>query len=134
MPASGYHLVDPDEVATKPERPSIDSGPNPLADAYSISNETNLAMLGLRTYDAEPGEQLPLAYHYHETQEEVFYVRSGTLHVETPQQEYVVESGKLFVVEGGNPHRAFVPADATDSAKVLAFGAPPDDTGQVYDL
>ncbi|RQG99425.1 cupin domain-containing protein [Natrarchaeobius oligotrophus] len=133
MSNESYHLVTVDDVETEPDRPDIDPEPDPIADSFSISAETGLEILGLRTYAAEPGEQLPLAYHYHETQEEAFYVLDGTLHVETPEKEYVVRPGQLFAAEGGSPHRAHVPEGAGEPVRVLAIGAPSDDTGRVYD-
>ncbi len=79
----------------------------------------------MNRFDAEPGEQLPLAYHYHDEQEEAFYVLSGTLHVETPERTFVVPAGDLFAVEPGNPQRAYNPEDADEAVEVLAIGAPP---------
>ena len=133
MTDNRYHLANPDEIETTPARPDIEPKPDPIADTFSVSDAANFEILGIRNNVAEPGEQIPLAYHYHEKQEEAFLVRSGTLHVETPDREYVVESGEMFLVEGGNPHRAFVPADADEPAVVLSFGAPSDDPGQVYE-
>jgi mannose-6-phosphate isomerase-like protein (cupin superfamily) len=62
--------------------------------------------------------------HYHEEQEEIFYVIEGTLHVETPEQEYLVKSGQALVVEPNSPQQAFNPDDAAESVHVLAIGAP----------
>ncbi|WP_254533281.1 cupin domain-containing protein [Natrinema gelatinilyticum] len=128
-----YHVIDPDEVTVQPDRPDIEPAPDPIADTYSLSDAANFEIVGIRNNEVDIGEQIPLAYHYHETQEEAFLVRSGTVHVETPEREYVVEAGEMFLVEGGHPHRMFVPADAGEPATVLSFGAPSVDTGQVYD-
>lgn len=124
----GYAIVDPSTVDPLPERPS---------DARPIcgvtSDEHPFEHLGIRLYVAHPGEQLPTVYHYNETQEEAFYVISGTLHVETPDRVYEVPSGKVFLVEPGHPHRAFNPEDAEDSIRVLAMGAPTGDRGIPYE-
>ena len=61
----------------------------------------------------------------HETQEEAFYVLSGTLAVETPDGTYEVESGGLFAVDPGSPQRAHNPETAEEAVEVLAIGAPP---------
>lgn len=123
----GYKIVDPDEIDPLPDRPS---------DAYPIcgttSEENPFEYLGIRIYTPQPGEQLPTIYHYNEIQEEAFYVISGTLHVETPGEIFEVESGNFFLVEPGNPHRAFNPAEAEGPIRVLAMGAPTDDRGQIY--
>ncbi len=124
----GYHLIDPDELDQWDDRP---------VDVRSISVAAGLdyrdAPLGLRIYEAEPGEQLPLRYHYHDEQVEAFYVLSGDLHVETPDEEVVVGTDRAFVVEPGNPHRAHNPSDAEGNVRVLAIGAPTADDAHTYD-
>ena len=110
-----YHVIDPDEVEELDDRD---------ASVRSISERAGLETLGLRTYRAAPGEQIPLAYHYHDEQEEAFYVLSGELHVETPAQTFAVPTGQFFVVRPGNPHRAFNPDDAAGPVEVIAMGAP----------
>lgn len=119
-----YHVVDPADVEPMPDRD---------ATARSVSNHVGLETLGLRVYSAAPGEQVPLVYHYHDEQEEAFYVLEGELHVETPDREYVVPAGRLFVVEPGRPHRAFNPGDASGTVEVLAIGAPSVDDGHAYE-
>ena len=128
-----YHVVPLDEIDARPIRPDVETGPDPLADARSISRVAGLERLGLRTYTAAPGEQIPVMYHYHERQEEAFYVLDGELHVETPEGEYTARRGEIFVAETGHPHRAFNPADADGSVRVPAIGAPTDDPGHRYD-
>ncbi len=120
----GYDVVDPEDIDPMSDRP---------VDARSISDAVGLEKMGLRRYHAQPGEQLPLAYHYHEHQEEVFYVVDGTLHVETPGTEFVVERGEVFVAEPTSPHRAFNPEDATEPVRVLAIGAPAVADAEAYD-
>lgn len=120
----GYHTVDPSDVDSLSDRP---------VDARSISDAAGLENVGLRIYTADPGEQLPLAYHLHDEQEEAFFVVEGTLHVETPDEEFVVEEGTAFVAEPGSPHRAFNPADATETIRVLAVGAPSVDDASPYE-
>lgn len=38
-------------------------------------------------HHVDPGEEVPLADHYHDEQEAVFYVTEGDPHVETPGEE-----------------------------------------------
>ncbi|ELY78778.1 cupin domain-containing protein [Natrinema pallidum] len=68
--------------------------------------------LAINRFDTEPGEQLPLASYGHETQEEVFLVLSGTLHVETPGRGFVVSEDSMFAVQPDSLHRAYNPGDA----------------------
>jgi len=119
-----YHVIDPSEVEPMEGR---------SATARSITDAAGLENMGARVYEGAPGDQIPLVYHYHDTQEELFYVSEGELHVETPEREYVVGPGELFAVESGNPHRAFNPADADSSVLVVAIGAPAADDGHEYD-
>lgn len=119
----GYHIVNPSDIAP------LDA---PGRDFRQIGAEIGLETLGINHITAAPGEQIPLRYHYHEQQEEAFYVINGELHVETPDQNYVVEEGKLFVARPENPHRAFNPEGANAPVEVLAVGAPMVDDAYPY--
>lgn len=125
-----YHHVDPDDLDQWDDRP---------VDVRSISAAAGLAYqnskLGLRLYEAEPGERLPLTegYHYHDEQVEVFYVLEGELTVDTPDEEFVVGSDEALVVEPGNPHRAHNPEGAGERVRVLAIGAPSADDAHAYE-
>ncbi|MFB6195315.1 MAG: cupin domain-containing protein [Haloplanus sp.] len=124
----GYHLVDPDELGQWDDRPT-DVRSLSVAAGYDYQN----SKLGMRVYELAPGEQSGLRYHYHDEQVEVFYVLDGTLHVETPDEEYVVESDQALFVDPGSPQRAFNPDDADDATRVLAIGAPSVDDAQTYE-
>lgn len=123
-----YHHVDPDTLEQWDDRP---------VDVRSISAAAGLdyqdAKLGMRVYDAEPGEQLPLSYHSHDEQVEAFYVLEGTLHVQTPDGELVVGADEVLVIEPGNPQRAFNPESADESVRVLAVGAPSADDAHTHE-
>ena len=119
-----YHVVDPDAVEPMTDRPS---------EARYLSEAAGMQTLGMRLYRPEPGEQIPLGYHYHDEQEEAFYVVDGEIAVETPEETFSVGMGQCFFVEPGNPHRAFNPEDAAGSAVVLAIGAPSVDDGHTYE-
>lgn len=121
----GYHVIDPADLDPVPDRPS---------EMRYVSEAAGMGNLGLRRYDVEPGEEIPLSgLHYHDEQEEVFHVVEGQLRVETPDREYVVEREQFFVAEPGSPHRAFVADDADGPAVVIGIGAPAVDDGHVYE-
>jgi mannose-6-phosphate isomerase-like protein (cupin superfamily) len=124
----GYHLVDPDELGQWDDRPT-DVRSLSAAAGYQYQD----SKLGLRVYELSPGEQSGLGYHHHEEQVEAFYVLEGTLHVETPDEEYVVETDQAFVVDPGSPQRAFNPDDAETATRILAVGAPSVDDATMYD-
>ena len=124
----GYHHIDPADLEQWDDRP---------VDVRSISTAAGLdyqdSPLGLRVYEADPGEQFGLSYHFHDEQVEVFYVLDGRLHVETPDEEFVVPADSVFVAQPESAHRAFVPADADGPVRVFATGAPTGDDVHKYD-
>lgn len=120
----GYHHVDVEALEPAPDRPSA---------KRSISDAAGLEEVAVHRYEVEPGEAIPLAYHYHDHQEEVFYVLSGTLSIETPEGTYEVSEGEAFAVEPDSPQRAFVPEDAAERAVALVVGAPVVDDVHAYD-
>lgn len=119
-----YHHIDPQELDSTPDHP---------CDRRSISDEAELATLAAAVYEIAPGEQLSQTYHYHEQREELFYVRSGTLAVETPERTFEVEPGEVFVAEPNSPLRPHNPESAAESTVVLGVGAPATDIAVPYD-
>ena len=121
----GYHHLDSADVEPLPDRPS---------ETRDVAEAVGLENLGLRRYVVAPGEDVPLTgLHYHDEQEEAFYVVSGELRVETPEREYVVEADQFFVAEPGSPHRAFNAAGSDGDAIVVAVGAPSISDGHPYE-
>ena len=120
-----YHVIDPDDCDPLPDRPS---------ETRSIAGAAGLETLGLREYRVAPGEDVPVSgLHYHDEQEEAFYVLNGELAVETPDRTYRVTAGECFIAEPGSPHRAYNEADADKEARVLGIGAPSIDDAHVYE-
>lgn len=120
----GYHHVDPVSIDPTPDRPSIQR---------AIDVAAGLENVAVKRYEVDPGEAIPLAYHYHDHQEELFYVLSGRLHVDTPERTYEVDEDEVLVVEPDSPQRAHNPASANDRVVVLAVGAPAVDDVHAYD-
>lgn len=119
-----YHVIDATSIEATPDRPCT---------RRPIGETAGLERLALNRYEVAPGEQIPLAYHYHDEQEEAFYVLDGRLHVETPEREYAVEADEVFLAEPASPHRAYNPADAPGAAEVIAIGAPSVDDVHPYE-
>lgn len=111
----GYAHVDPDDVEPVPDRP---------CELRRVGAAAGLENVAPNRFVAEPGEQIPLAYHYHDRQEEAFHVLSGTLAVETPERTYEIPAGDLLAVALESPQRAHDPVDADEPVTVLALGAP----------
>jgi uncharacterized cupin superfamily protein len=97
-----------------------------------VSGATGLERLAAHVYEVEPGEEIPLAYHYHDEQEEVFYVVEGRLHVETSEGEFAVPAGDAFVCEPESPQFAFVPEDG-EATTAFVVGAPAVDDVHPHD-
>ncbi|WP_224270646.1 cupin domain-containing protein [Haloprofundus salinisoli] len=110
-----YRLVDSNAVDPTPDRP---------CELRRLTDAAELQQMAINRFRADPGEQIPLAYHVHDEQEEAFFVLSGTLFVETPEETFEVEEGCLFAVSPGDPQRAYNPEDAESAVEVLAIGAP----------
>jgi mannose-6-phosphate isomerase-like protein (cupin superfamily) len=119
-----YHVVDPDDLDASPDHP---------CDRRSVTEALDLTTLAAAVYELAPGEQLPRTYHYHDQREELFYVVDGTLAAETPEGEFALEAGELFVVEPESPHRPYNPDDAGRPVRVLGVGAPRFDVGKPFD-
>ena len=122
--AMGYHVLDPSRLTGDEDYPCT---------RRSITEAAGLANLAVALYELAPGEPLATDYHYHEHREEVFYVLAGELHVETPEGEFTVAPGEVFVVEPDSPIRPFNPEDAETSVEVLGLGAPLYDMGRPYE-
>ena len=119
------HLVDPADVEPLPDRPS---------ETRDVAEAVGLENMGLRRYVVAPGEDVPVSgLHYHDEQEEAFYVVTGELRVETPDREYAVGADQFFLAEPGSPHRAFNHAESDEVAVVLAVGAPSVHDGHRYE-
>jgi quercetin dioxygenase-like cupin family protein len=119
-----YHVVDPEELSPSEDHP---------CDRRSLTEAVDLTALAAAVYTIDPGEQLPQTYHYHEQREELFYVTEGELTVETPDDDYTVPAGQVFVAEPQSPIRPYNPESATESVRVLGIGAPRYDIGRPYD-
>ena len=124
----GYELIDTADLDPLPNRSStgleLSDHYVPTGEPVDGEHSRGPENIGLRVYHAAPGESLGGEMHYHEEQEETFYVIEGTLHIETPEKEYHVDPGQALVVEPGSPQRAFNPDDAAETVHVLAIGAP----------
>jgi mannose-6-phosphate isomerase-like protein (cupin superfamily) len=119
-----YHVFDSMEIDPSPDYPCARQS---LADAASLST------VAAAIYELAPGEQLAREYHYHDQREELFYVLSGRLHVETPDEEFEIAPDGVFVAKPGSPHRAYNPEAADSPVRVFGVGAPQYDIAKPYE-
>ncbi|WP_049980787.1 cupin domain-containing protein [Halolamina rubra] len=111
----GYRTVETAAVEPTPDRP---------CELRRLTEAAGLEHVALNRYSVDPGEEIPLAYHYHDEQEEAFFVIAGEIEVETPEGTFAVGADELFAADPESPHRAYCPEDAERTAEVLAVGAP----------
>ena len=109
----GYQHVD---VTDLPD------APNPTREKKEVDEAVGATAFGFNVMTADPGEQLPWGYHRHPDHEELFYVVSGALRFETPDEEFRVATGEAFFVEPDSPQKAVAVGDGP--AVVVATGAP----------
>lgn len=108
-----YQKIDPDELA---------DAPSPTTRKKEIDEAVGATMFGCNLYEAEPGQQISMGYHYHPDQEELIYVMEGALRFETSDGDYRVSAGEAFFVPMGAEQKEHAFGDVT--ARFLAIGAP----------
>ncbi|MFB6186009.1 MAG: cupin domain-containing protein [Halobacteriaceae archaeon] len=109
----------------------IENSPNPTTIKKEVDEALDIAAFGFNVYTVKQGEQMPWGYHYHPSHEEVFYVCSGSITVETADGTQEVNSGEIFYVPPGSPNRAYNPND--EPARVIAVGAPKDEDDSIIE-
>lgn len=109
----GYHHVGVAGIDPASDRPNSKRS---SADTPGLENGA------VNRYEAEPGEEIPLAYHYHDDQEEVFYVLSGTATFDTEDGQLEVGAGEAIRFEPGEYQHGHNETD--DPVVALAIGAP----------
>ncbi|WP_224449855.1 cupin domain-containing protein [Haloprofundus salilacus] len=110
---------------------SVPNTPNPTREKKEIDEAVGATEFGFNVFTAEPGEQIPWGYHRHPDHEELFYVLSGELRVETPDGEFRVGTDEAFFVPRGAPNRAV--AAGEEPCRFVAVGAPKDADGAVIE-
>jgi len=99
----------------------LPDAPNPTRHKKEVDEAVGATTFGFNVIVADPGERVPWGYHRHPDHEELFYVLSGTLHVETPDRDYEVTADEAFFVPRDAPQRAVA---GEDGCRLVAAGAP----------
>ncbi|MFB6149999.1 MAG: cupin domain-containing protein [Halobacteriales archaeon] len=104
------------ELETNPEKPT---------QRWEISPQLELSGYNFNVAIIEPGERLSQnAYHYHENQEEFFYIIEGRCRAEVADGAFDLESDEVAVFRQGVPHLLHNPFETP--CKLVAVGSPPD--------
>ena len=118
----GYERLALEDVDPEPGRPSV---------RWPISPELGLEDYNLNLAVLEPGERLSTnAYHYHEDQEEFFYVLEGTVRVEAEDGSFDLSADEMVVFRPGVRH--LLHNRGEQPAKVIAIGSPPEGRRPVH--
>lgn len=114
-----YHVYEPDWDDAEEFPPEIDEGVN-----LNLIDHLNTQEMRPRLWRFQPGQQL--SYHYHEEQEELFYVVKGTGHmlVGPPDdiEEVEIPEGGFFKPGTRTPRQLINPTD--EEVMWLIVGAP----------
>lgn len=109
----------------------VPNTPNPTREKKELDEALGVSEFGLNLYTADPGEQVPWGRHRHPDHEEVFYVLSGELRIETPDGDVSVGADEAFFVPADHWNRAVVASDVP--CRFLAIGAPKASDGAIIE-
>ena len=100
----------------------IENAPNPTTAKREVDEALGVESFGFNVYTVAPGERVPWGYHRHPRHEELFYVLSGVLTVDTPSGAMTVEAGEAVAIPRNGPNRAHNAGD--ERVRFVAVGAP----------
>lgn len=119
---TGYRRLHVDDVPNTP---------NPTRVKKELDEALGVSRFGCNLYEADPGQRVPWGRHRHPDHEELFFVLSGELLVETPEGEFRVGPDEAFFVPEDHPNRARATGD--EPCRFLAVGAPKETDGAVIE-
>lgn len=102
---------------------------SPARHVKEIDEAVGTVEAAINLFVIDPGQRMPSGYHYHDDQEELFYVIEGTVEFRTAEGIVTVDSDEAFYVPPGRPQKCYNAGDVR--ARVLAIGAPKDSPGGV---
>lgn len=122
--SEGYEHCSLADIETNPEKPG---------QRWELSPELGIGAYNFNVARLEPDERLSQnAYHYHENQEEFYYVVSGRCRVEVDDGSFDMASDDVLRVERGVNHLLYNPFEAT--CKLVVIGSPPDGRYPVHQV
>lgn len=122
-----YSVYVPDKEADAEPFPIDIDDPEQI----NLIEKTGMENLRARLWFFEPGEKV--SYHYHDEQEELFYVVKGTgqVVVGDDREEIEVPEGGMFRPDPGTPRH--LRNDSDEEVVWLIVGAPPVVEAQLWD-
>lgn len=118
----GYERARLSELEANPEKPSR---------RWEISPQLDIPGYNFNVAVLKPDERLSqTAFHYHENQEEFFYVIDGACRVEAETESFDLSEDEMVVFREGAVHLLHNPFD--EPCKLIAIGYPPDGRRPVH--
>jgi uncharacterized cupin superfamily protein len=122
----GWRHVSLNDVGTNPEKPG---------DRWELSPELGIDAFNVNVAILEPDERLSQNhFHYHENQQELFYVVSGRCRVETPEEGFAMGADEVVAFEEGKAGAHVIHNPYDEPCKVVAIGWPPEGRYPVHQL
>jgi mannose-6-phosphate isomerase-like protein (cupin superfamily) len=84
-----------------------------LSDVTDAWKSFDLAVVNTNTVRLRVMNDMTANWHVHERSDELFYVLSGAVHMDTDRGAYAIRARQLFIVPAGLRHRARVDGQAT---------------------
>jgi mannose-6-phosphate isomerase-like protein (cupin superfamily) len=84
-----------------------------LPDVTDAWKSFDLGVVNANTVRLRVMNDMTANWHVHERSDELFYVLSGSVHMDTDRGAHTIRAGQLFIVPAGLRHRARVDERAT---------------------
>lgn len=123
--ADGYSVYVPDRADAEPFPIDVDDG-----EQIDLIEATGMENMRARMWFFEPGDKV--SYHYHDEQEELFYVVRGTGHMLVGEDEELVEIPEGGMIKPGTRTPRQLRNESDDEVVWLIVGAPPVVEGQLW--
>ncbi|WP_227356467.1 cupin domain-containing protein [Haladaptatus salinisoli] len=111
----------------------LDANPDKPGRRWEVSPQLGIEDYNFNVAVLEPGERLSQnAYHYHDEQEEFYYVVDGRCRVEVEDGSFDAETDDVVRFDEAVPHMLHNPY--VDSCKIVAIGSPPEGRRPVHQV
>ncbi|WP_331233014.1 cupin domain-containing protein [Natronorarus salvus] len=124
--AEGYRRVSLDEVGTNPEKPGS---------RWELSSALGVDAFNLNVAVLEAGERLSQnQFHYHENQQEAFYVAEGRCRVEAREEGFELETTDTVAFEAGEVGTHVIYNPFEEPCRLVGIGWPPEGRHPVHQV
>ncbi len=113
----------------------VERNPEKPGKRWEISPELGIETFNLNVAVLDPEERLSQnQFHYHENQQELFFVVEGRCRVETREESFEMGIDEAVVFEKGEAGAHVVYNPFEEPCKLVAIGWPPDGRYPVHQL